>query len=353
MIGTQWSLLVAVMLGAIGFPPIATAQPAGPEGEVMTLWVGAESVRCVGVGPRTCLRVRREPGADWELFYDAIQGFDHEPGVRYELLVRVRERRNPPADASSLRYELVEVRSRQPVSGAASLAGTAWQLAAFADGSPVARGREATLELDAGATTVSGFAGCNRYSGTATLDGTSLSLGPLRATLMACPPGEASDQERRFLAALAEIASFVREDDTLRLTDIGGRDLLTLVPRADATLEGVDWAVVAVNNGRQAVTSVVAGSTLTARFEADRVQGSGGCNTYQASYVIDGDELQIGPAAATRRACPAPEGVMTQEAAFLIALTTAARYRIERDTLELRTAEGALAVRLRRADTTP
>ncbi|HXV97717.1 MAG TPA: carboxylesterase family protein, partial [Anaerolineae bacterium] len=49
-------------------------------------------------------------------------------------------------------------------------------------------------------------------------------------------------------------------------------------------------------------------------------------------------------AAATRKACPQPEGVMDQEMQYLAALETAATYQLRGDTLELRTADGALAV---------
>ncbi|HEX2027454.1 MAG TPA: DUF4377 domain-containing protein [Nitriliruptorales bacterium] len=76
---------------------------------IKTLYVNSELVDCVGVEPRKCLQVREAPHGDWELFYDEIQGFDFEPGYRYELRVDVQQVEAPPADASSLRYELVEV----------------------------------------------------------------------------------------------------------------------------------------------------------------------------------------------------------------------------------------------------
>jgi heat shock protein HslJ len=47
--------------------------------------------------------------------------------------------------------------------------------------------------------------------------------------------------------------------------------------------------------------------------------------------------------------CAQPEGTMAQEAAFLAALQTAATQRREADRLELRTADGALAVSARLA----
>ena len=73
------------------------------------LYVGPDRVECEGVGPQLCLQIRRSPDAAWELFYDTIEGFDPTPGTSYEIEVRVIPVADPPADASSVRYELIRV----------------------------------------------------------------------------------------------------------------------------------------------------------------------------------------------------------------------------------------------------
>jgi heat shock protein HslJ len=70
-------------------------------------------------------------------------------------------------------------------------------------------------------------------------------------------------------------------------------------------------------------------TTVTAVWDEERVSGSSGCNTYRASYTATDGGLAIGPAAATRMACPAPEGVMAQEQRFLTQLSASTRYRID------------------------
>ena len=82
--------------------------------------------------------------------------------------------------------------------------------------------------------------------------------------------------------------------------------------------------------------------------EENRARGSSGCNRFTGSYSQDRENVSFGPAAATRMMCAAPEGIMEQEARFLKALETAATARFEGDSLELRTATGALAVSARR-----
>lgn len=87
-------------------------QPAAPAGAVeKTIEVDAQRVACTGVAPQQCYRVRQAPDAPWTLWYGAIEGFDFEPGTRYRLRVRETRVANPPADASSIRWELIRVES--------------------------------------------------------------------------------------------------------------------------------------------------------------------------------------------------------------------------------------------------
>lgn len=62
-------------------------------------------------------------------------------------------------------------------------------------------------------------------------------------------------------------------------------------------------------------------------FAEGRVAGLAACNTYTASYEVDGSALTIGPAAATRKMCP--EALMNQEQAFFDALGRVTRYEID------------------------
>ncbi len=166
---------------------------------------------------------------------------------------------------------------------------------------------------------VAGSTGCNGFGGTYTQSGVSLSitLGPV--TQIACT--ELAEQEAAVLAALPKVASLAQSGGTLTLLDAGGTALLAYTAQEEAGLVGPAWEVTGLNNGKQAVTTVVAGSTLTATFAADgTVTGSAGCNTYSATYTLSGSDLKVTPPAATRMQCDQPAGVMEQETAFLAAL---------------------------------
>ena len=164
------------------------------------------------------------------------------------------------------------------------------------------------------------------------------------------------EQEAAYLTALTTAATYTIRGDTLELRTADGALAVsysaTQPPSAEApapaeagapALEGTNWYATGVNNGKQAVVSLVLGSEITAVFGEDgSLTGNAGCNNYMTSYTVDGDQIQIEPAASTMMMCE--EAVMEQEMAYLTALTTAATYTIRGDTLELRTADGALAV---------
>ena len=88
----------------------------GSGDEVVTMYVAPETAPCKPLGePESeCLLVRRSPDALWEpLVVGDIQGFSHELGDAYTLLVEVRELDHPRADGPRTGYRLVRVVKRE------------------------------------------------------------------------------------------------------------------------------------------------------------------------------------------------------------------------------------------------
>jgi len=221
----------------------------------------------------------------------------------------------------------------------ASLEGTAWVLA----------GNEAvSLRFEQGR--VSGSDGCNRFNGPYLSRGASLTIGPpLAATQMACPP-PVMQQAAQFNQSLAATRFFRRDGANLRLLAEDGSVRATLVPQSKS-LAG-SWQVSAFNNGRQAVVSPLVGTVLDLSFlGGGRIGGSSGCNRYVAKFQVQGSQVAIAAPMSTRRLCNEPAGVMEQERQFLAALTSVATLRHEGQRLELRRADGALALILKRQPT--
>jgi hypothetical protein len=94
-----------------GSEPAAT----DAQGVVQTLFVASEVVDCEGEAPQTCLLVRDSESKPYRRLYSGIAGFEHEASYEYELKVEATAVPNPPADASSVSYRLIEVVAKRKV----------------------------------------------------------------------------------------------------------------------------------------------------------------------------------------------------------------------------------------------
>lgn len=105
-----------------------------------------------------------------------------------------------------------------------SLTGVEWTLVEL-DGKPAvggADGKYPQMTFESAEERVSGFAGCNRFSGRYELgDGASIAFPAVSMTSMACPEG--MELERDFGRALGRTATFVLEGNTLELLDKNGK----------------------------------------------------------------------------------------------------------------------------------
>ena len=87
---------------------------------------------------------------------------------------------------------------------------------------PAATGGRPVTVMFAADGRVSGSGGCNRFSGSYTLSGDALELGPLAATKMACP---AMELESRVFAALQAVRRWKVAAGSLELADASGKAL--------------------------------------------------------------------------------------------------------------------------------
>lgn len=307
------------------------------------LFVNSERVPCTGVTEQLCLQVRQSPEQPWQLFYDTIYGFDYQDGYLYELRVRITPVVDPPADASSTRYELIEIVSQTLVSeshGQLPLAGSRWVLERFGDQSVLAS-TEITLMFDDTDSRAGGRAGCNSYSaGFTTDDGLSF-MNPV-STLMACAP-EIMEQESRFFRALEGVTEFLLNDNTLTL--IGNEDLVfraeQTVDEEAAAFEG-SWvlASLSLTDGETVTLQTEFDVTLNIDTASNSLVGHASCNRYSAPFIRDGNRLQLSGVALTRMAC---EDVrMQQEATFVRVLEGVTNFQFDNGGLILSGEAGGL-----------
>ncbi|MEM7208815.1 MAG: DUF4377 domain-containing protein [Pseudomonadota bacterium] len=101
-------LIVTVFAGLVLFGLVGCGGGAGSDdSNASTVELNFHRNGCIGESTSLCLQVA--DGDDSYLnFYDAIDGFTFEWGYRYTLRIAATEIEDPPADASSIQYSLLE-----------------------------------------------------------------------------------------------------------------------------------------------------------------------------------------------------------------------------------------------------
>ncbi len=222
------------------------------------------------------------------------------------------------------------------------LAGTAWHLVAFrADNgsvvAPLPRTEPLIIFGDSG--TLSGSAGCNLYSASYRINGSTITVDPVAAT--GAYPATAqglAQQESRYRELLVAAASYRVEGDRLMIFGPSGKELLVFL-RAEqpesVPLLATTWQLTHyTTGGGSAVASPIPGTSITLTIDRDgTLSGSAGCNAYSAPYQLNETGLAVERVIATKTSCTEPAGIMKQESAYLDLLRSAAGYRIVGDTL--------------------
>lgn len=237
------------------------------------------------------------------------------------------------------------VLAAKPEAARPALTGTRWVLSSLNGQLPLP-GTTVTLQFGARGT-ASGSDGCNRFSTTYTVRGSTIHFRqPAAAGLMACPL-PIMDQATAFMQALKDANKYEQRSNQFTLLH-DAKVLATFVSDSQ-DLAGTKWLVIAYNNGRNAVTSLVIGTDITVAFDKDdHLEGNGGCNDFLATYQTSDGDITIGNIGATRKECSLPPGIMEQESEFFAALQSAATYTVEANFLEMRDADDAIAVQLQR-----
>lgn len=219
------------------------------------------------------------------------------------------------------------------------LTGATWVLdhasmMTLADSMP--KNAQITLAFDG--TQAQGSAACNSYGAGYTADAAAgaLTFDQFMLTAMACEP-PLMDLESAYIAALGKVTGYQVTRDQAGLVLTGGTAALTFTPQPPQEalgLEQTDWTLTTIATPEsQAVSSTIAGTKVTALFDAGTVAGSGGCNAYHGTYEADGSSLAFGPLASTKKLCE--QDVSKQEQRYLAALDATASFAIEGDQLTL------------------
>lgn len=171
------------------------------------VWIIADRRQdCTGVGPMSCLVYKVEGSDEWHFLYDGIRNFDPKEGIHYRIRVDKKELSNPPADASSIVYSLVEVleeREARPIEGVIN---DSWGVVELDGMNILPKEQQITLEMNTRTARFMGHSGCNSYGGQLLVidgDSRSIQLSGMFSTEMYCD-GK-MDLENKYHQALRKV----------------------------------------------------------------------------------------------------------------------------------------------------
>lgn len=186
-----------------------------------------QKATCTGVGKTECLQVKRVNEDNYSLFYQNIEKFNFVPGYFYVLEVQTSSVKNPPADASSVKYKLKRILGRvksennSPVSNEPNFFGTEWKLKKIED--EAINIDRPFIRFDEAKNALGGNGGCNTFGGSMEKNGNNLKLSQVFSTKMYCE--ETQKIEDKYLGTLEKINSYEIKNRKLFLKS-NGRVLL-------------------------------------------------------------------------------------------------------------------------------
>lgn len=192
------------------------------------LFVGATTVNCSDDGKEKCMMVKNSPEKNWEFFHDQIEGFEHEKGYEYQLLIEIVNFTEDLEEDSSIKYILKKVISKKAVESTKSTNNITWIAQPinknrvsewvltdfiYKNNGLEAKDFEATLTMDFTQKKIFGQGPCNRYFGTLRhIEKNRVRFENIGNTKSSC---HLNDKEKAFFELLPLTRSYVIEGDKM------------------------------------------------------------------------------------------------------------------------------------------
>lgn len=178
-----------------------------------TIFVSGKLADCTGVAPQKCLQIKFNQDDDWMYFYNSIDGFTHKEGTDFTLKVKREDIKNPPADAATFKFVLIEIIEESPT--AIDIEDGSWLISGIVSFNQSFK-REPVLTFAPKQNQVSGSTGCNRLFGKLFKEKNKLKIENIGTTKMAC---DDDGLEQAFLQTLENVVAYQIQDGVLMLLD--------------------------------------------------------------------------------------------------------------------------------------
>lgn len=298
-----------------------------------TFWVNSYKTQCnAGTGKAQCLGVYKgnDPtNANWKHFYAPIQGFKFKEGQLQKIRVKVEKLapENIPADASCLKYTLLEVKEKK--ADLRYVLNGDWVLDKLNDKSIDNSINKPTLAIDLSKQKVSGNNSCNDYVGAIEkVTAQKLILGNIASTRKMCMDMNIATQ---FTIAANSVKTYHTKGNSLIFYNIDNKKVLSFTKKPKSTADyRVNDIWVATRIEGNPINRMVKTPRLEINIDKMMLMGNDGCNDYSGSIKsISGKDIEIGNIAATQKACRNIEVADR----FAKALYNSKSYEIEAGTL--------------------
>jgi heat shock protein HslJ len=147
-----------------------------------------------------------------------------------------------------------------------------------------------------------------------------------------------------------EMRVLLRDGSTVfRTVTINVNPAPTATPVANP-LAGTRWDITSFNNGQGGVVTLLLDTHANVSFAGDGgMSGNASCNSFNGSYWVTGNSINISQLGSAQVFCAEPEGIMDQEGQILAALQSAVTFTISGNSMEMRNGSGGIALTLQRA----
>ena len=195
-------------------------------------------------------------------------------------------------------------------------------------------GKKVNFTLNSADNTISGYSGCNIFSGKYTLEnGGRIKISQLASTRMACPDAKINETD---ILKVFELTDNYSIQNGILSMNVGKRAPLATFKRASMDNPIVEkyWKLISLNGKAVKMTANQEREIFfTLKNQDNRVSGFAGCNSISGEFILEkGNRIRFNNMATTMRACP---DINVNESELLNVFNTTDNYTINVDTLSL------------------